>query len=205
MHLEILGDYMTIRTRLNFSPEFRLEAALLIVDQSAGLGFLIGSIAIATLAPKKHSVKWIMHAVFLVGIALLLAVFRPSVPLIAVGAFFIMFDSAVIVCINQVIWQTQVPVPIQGRFFGLRNLLSQFTYPVGFLIAAPLVDSLFNPYMGGSGNPSEFLVALSGVGEGRGIALVFLCQGCLAMLTALLGSVNYRFNRKSNEQLESLA
>ena len=34
MHLKQLGDNMTRKRRLNFSPEFKLESAQLVVDQN---------------------------------------------------------------------------------------------------------------------------------------------------------------------------
>ncbi len=55
MHLNQLGDTMNKRTRPNFSPEFRLEAAQLVVDQ----GYTIKAAAEAMNVGKSTMNKWV--------------------------------------------------------------------------------------------------------------------------------------------------
>ncbi|MFA6916484.1 MAG: hypothetical protein WC222_08815 [Parachlamydiales bacterium] len=46
---------------------------------------------------------------------------------------------------NRSIWQSRVPVEIQGRFFAVRRALSKSSVPIAQVIAGILVDYLIEP------------------------------------------------------------
>jgi hypothetical protein len=44
-----------------------------------------------------------------------------------------------------------VPPDIQGRVFAVRRMIGQFTAPIGYLIAGPMADFVFEPLMAEGG------------------------------------------------------
>ena len=61
--------------------------------------------------------------------------------------------------------------------------------PVGYLLAGPLADRLFEPAMAVGGALAPLFGPLVGVGPGAGMALMFLCTWALGTLTSLSGYV----------------
>jgi hypothetical protein len=105
----------------------------------------------------------------------------------AVAAFFTAFFMPMINGSNQAIWQSKVPPDVQGRVFAARRLIAQITSPLGFLIAGPLADFVFEPAMRADGALSGLLANLVGVGPGAGMGLMFVLAGLLGVVVGLSG------------------
>ena len=58
---------------------------------------------------------------------------------------------------------------------------------IAYVTAGPLADKVFELLLSPSGALASSLGVMFGVGEGRGIALMFVLFGILAMVTALSG------------------
>jgi MFS family permease len=99
------------------------------------------------------------------------------------GSFFI----PLIICANRSIWQTQVPLAVQGRVFAVQGMLQQLSMPVGYLIAGPLADRIFEPAMQPGRALSATFGALVGTGPGTGMAVMFLCTALLGTAMSLSG------------------
>ena len=78
---------------------------------------------------------------------------------------------------SQVLWQTKVPLDMQGRVFSLRRMLASLVSPLAILAAGPLADRVFEPLMAEDGAMADSVGALIGTGEGRGIALLVILSG----------------------------
>jgi hypothetical protein len=99
------------------------------------------------------------------------------------GSFFI----PLIISANRSIWQTQVPLAVQGRVFAVQGMLQQLSMPVGYLIAGPLADRIFEPAMQPGRMLSAVFGALVGTGPGTGMAVMFLCTALLGTAMSLSG------------------
>jgi hypothetical protein len=70
--------------------------------------------------------------------------------------------------------------------FAVTGAITSFILPVSYLIVSALADQVFEPLMRSGGTLANVLGGFVGVGEGRGIGLIFMIMGALAMLATVL-------------------
>jgi len=164
------------------------EVALGIVQALLGVGGVLGGVVVSVWGlPRRkiHAIFGYAGVSFLLG-DFLLAVGRtvPAWGLGAVlGAFFIPF----IVAADRTIWQTKVAPALQGRVFAVQGMLRNCFFPVGFLLAGPLADWLFEPAMQPDGALATTFGWLVGVGSGAGMGLMFVCTAILGATLSFSG------------------
>jgi hypothetical protein len=118
------------------------------------------------------------------GAAVAAAGFTVSVPLLAAAVFVFFFCQPLQTGSSQVLWQRTVPAELQGRVFSVRATVAMSTVPLASLAAGPLADRLFEPAMATGGGLAGFLGPILGTGPGRGLALILVAAGGLAVLSA---------------------
>lgn len=166
----------------------------------AGVGMVVGTVAMSVWAGPERRMSGIFWAILLQGAICFLGAFRPNVWLIGSAAFFFLLVSPVVTSCSQAIWQSKVPPALQGRVFALRRMVAMSAMPVAFAIAGPLADRVFEPAMARGGVLAPTVGRLLGTGEGRGVALLFMLLGVL-ILTSLAIAVSSRRLRKVEEEL----
>jgi hypothetical protein len=92
-----------------------------------------------------------------------------------------------ILAANRALWQAKTPHDLQGRVFSLQGTLRLAFMPVGFLLAGPLADRVFEPAMRAGGTLAGAFGGLVGTGPGAGMALMFVATGVLGTLGSLAG------------------
>ncbi|MGF1491805.1 MAG: hypothetical protein ACFBSC_04990 [Microcoleaceae cyanobacterium] len=165
---------------------FASESGLSRVISVSGCGMLLGSAIIVRWGGFRPRVFGIIFSIFLQGICLCLGGFRPSIALASIGGFGYLFGQAVIVSSNHTIWQSKVPVNIQGRVFALQTLMEKSLLIVAQLSTGLLIDGFFEPLMAADGALADSVGRIIGVGEGRGIALVLILVGIMNVFAALI-------------------
>lgn len=182
IHLFASFTYFSILPAMVLARSGGDELALSGVQSMMGVGGVVGSLIVAIWGGPKHRIHGVLGACtlsFLCG-DLLFAMGRT--PLVwGVAAF---AGAVFIPCIgssNSAIWQSKVPPELQGRVLGAFWSWGQMLRPVGYLLAGPLADRVFEPAMMPGGALSGALGGLVGTGPGAGIGLMFL-------LTALFGA-----------------
>ncbi|MBE4749006.1 MFS transporter [Corallococcus sp. ZKHCc1 1396] len=151
----------------------------------SGVGMLVGSALMTVWGGPKRRLTGIVGAGLLYGVSLALSGLQPSLPLIAAAAFLLMFFNAPIASCSQALWQSLVPADLQGRVFSARMALAWFSTPVAYLVGGPLADHVFEPAMLAGGALEPVFGGLLGSGPGRGIALMLVMMGLLAVLAAI--------------------
>jgi DHA3 family macrolide efflux protein-like MFS transporter len=134
------------------------------------------------------------------GLILILGGVRPSVALIGTAAFAFLFTVPIINGCSQAIWQVKVPPDLQGRVFAVRRMVAQSSMPVAYFLAGPLADRVFEPMLAPGGSLAGSVGSVLGVGEGRGIAFLFVLLGLL-VLTGQAALFSYPRLRKVDEEL----
>ncbi|MDE1465684.1 MFS transporter [Spartinivicinus poritis] len=172
---------------LSFSNVIELGKVL----TAAGVGTLLGSIFLAIWGGPKDKVKGICFALLIIGILLMMStlIFIKDVYtilLLSTIALLITLSFVIVDGCNQVIWQTAVPSEIQGRVLSIQTVVSQGALPLAFLAAGPLADYIFEPMMAVNGPLASSMVAVLGVGPGRGITLLYGICGLLIIASILL-------------------
>ncbi len=167
---------------------FANEAILGTVLSVSSIGMVVGSVLMMiTGGPRKRIYGILVFGVVL-GVSVLLTGLRPDWPLVAGGVFLMMLGVPIIQGCSQAIWQSKVEPDVQGRVFAVRRMVAQFTVPIAALCAGPLADRLFEPSMAEGGALAPiFGPVLGGVGDGRGIGLMFLGIAIFPVLVSIAG------------------
>ena len=156
-----------------------------------GLGFLAGGVLMSVWGGPSNRIRGMVSFGSLFGCGVILCGLRPSVLLIAAGAFCLYFFIPLINGCSQAVWLSKTPAEVQGRVFAIRMMVGLSTSPVAYLLAGPLADRVFGPLVAGS----PVLQRAVGVGAGRGVGLMFVTAGLLTIMIQLIGYLYPRLRR----------
>lgn len=170
----------------------------------AGMGGLLGGVVMSIWGGPKRLVVGIVLFQALSGLVLFLAAPVPSVTLVAVAAGLYLFCMPPTAASSMALWQRKIPADLQGRASAARRLVLLCAPPLAGLVAGPLADHLFEPWMKPGGLLASSFGRLLGVGPGRGIALLFLALGVVTLLNALVAWMNPRVRHVQAELPDAL-
>lgn len=184
--LESIAIILTTPLVLSFASVPILGAVL----SSAGLGMILGSLIMSVWGGPKKTIQGAIVPEIVMGIAIILAGFRPSPLLVAAAVFLFAFCTPIVMSCSQAIWQRHVEPELQGRVFAVRQMIAWSTLPLAYAVAGPLADYVFVPLVRPGTHLYMVLMPFLGIGPGRGIGLIFLGVGFCALL-ATLGAYFY--------------
>lgn len=187
-----------------FILSFTTPEALGTIMSAGGVGVVAGSVLFSIWQGPRRRMRAIFIVSFVRGVVLFLAVLQPNAVLIGTAAFIFLFCDPVIFTCSQTIWQTKVRAEVQGRAFAIRRLVAWSTLPLAYVVAGPLVDRIFEPWMAAQGPLARVAGGLFGTGPGRGIALLFVVLGVLTVVSVIAG-VLYRPLRELEDRLPDVA
>ncbi|MHC0035447.1 MFS transporter [Pseudoneobacillus sp. C159] len=172
---------------LSFTNEKVLGMALSIT----GIGMLLGGISMSVWGGPKNRVLGVVGSGVISGIFLMLLGFKESIVLITAATCFMFLLLPIGNASSQVIWQSKVPLNVQGRVFALRRMVAISLSPIAYITAGPLVEKILNPAVqhGGFANRVTNII---GTGDGRGIGLLFILLGFGWILTSIFVYLNPR-------------
>jgi MFS family permease len=175
-------------------------AVLATVLSVGAAGILIGSVAMSIWGGPKTRIKGVIGFNLLQAVALILAGFYLSIPVVAAALFVISASFPIINNCSQAIWQVKVPPEVQGRVFSTRRMIAMIFVPVAYLSAGPLADYIFEPLMDVNGPLAASLGWLLGSGPNRGIGLLFILLGMMMVIEVIVG-YSYPRLRKVEQEL----
>lgn len=88
---------------------------------------------------------------------------------------------------SDAIWLTQIKPDMQGRVFAARRVSILVASTIGYLIAGPLADYVFEPAMMPGNNLAAVFSGIFGTGKGSGIALLYVISSLGLLLVGLSG------------------
>jgi MFS family permease len=159
-----------------------------IVSAVLGIGGIAGGLIVACGKFPKNHVKMIYLSAaysFLFG-DLLMGLGR-NVYVWTLAGLAASIPIPFIIAGQRVLMYENVPQNLQGRVFAVRNAVQFSTIPVGILLGGVLADYVFEPFMASDHVMAGVLEKLVGSGSGSGMALMFLCTGCLGCAASLIG------------------
>lgn len=96
---------------------------------------------------------------------------------------------------------SKIPKVIQGRIFSIRGSLQFITMPIGYLAGGLLADKVFKPLMLHSEKARSVLGRVVGVGNGSGMALMFIITGISGFVLSVIAyNDTYIKKLESNEE-----
>ncbi|MBN1218457.1 MAG: MFS transporter [Anaerolineae bacterium] len=178
---------------------FTSADALGVIISVAGLGMLTGSLVMTAWGGPGRRIYGVLGFEMFSAASFVLMGWQPSAWLIALGAFTAHLAIAIIFACNQALWQSKVAPEVQGRVFATQQMIAHATMPLAFLVAGPLVDYVFNPWLMPGGMLANNAGPFIGIGPGRGIALLFMVMGLIKFGVALAGFLNPRIRLVEDE------
>jgi MFS family permease len=167
-------------------------------------GLLVGGLLMTAWGGPRRRVNGILGLGLPFGLCILAIGLQPFAPLIAVAAFLYYLCQPVINASDQAIWQSKVAFDVQGRVFATRRAIEHAAALLAYLVAGPLADRLFSPLLAADGALAASLGPLVGVGPGRGIGLLFVLMGLVALLATAWGYTSPRVRRIEDELPDTL-
>ena len=180
-----IGYALATPLALSFSD----EAGAGVVLTSFGVGSLVSGVLLAAWGGPQRRMDGILAACAAAGAAAIVTGLRPSLALTSVGVFFIGMSFVSAIGLNRVIWQVKASPAVQGRLFSLRVAIGVAAQSLGILAAGPLAESVFEPLMEPGGGLAGSIGSVLGVGDGRGMGLMYVLAGALLLLIALVSAL----------------
>jgi MFS family permease len=170
-----------------------------VVISIAGVGMLVGSLIMSLWGGPRRRINGVLAFELLSGVCFMLIGLRPSFWPVAAGVFGAHATIAIVFGSNQVIWQSKVAPDIQGRVFATQQMIARAAAPLAYLLAGPLADRVFEPFMAGGGALATGFGQVLGSGAGRGIGLLFVLMGMAKIAVSLAGMLNPRIRHVEDD------
>lgn len=161
---------------------FASEQAVGLITSAFGVGSLVGGILLGVWGGPRQRVLGILIAMSMASFATIVIAWRENVFLIAVGFFITGISFVFIMGLNRVIWQTKAKTEMLGRVFALQIALGVISQSAGILLTGPLAQTVFEPLMKADGALASTFGGLLGLGDGRGMAVMFILVGLTQLM-----------------------
>ena len=157
-----------------------------IMESIGASGMLVSSLIIGIAGEKISPRNMLIIGVGLTGVFISLT--GVSTNIIIITIFIFLFFSSLPLANTgaDVLVRKNIPNEIQGRAWALIGLISQMGFVVAYALGGILADYIFNPLLIEGGALSSSVGKLIGVGEGRGIGLLFILAGIFVVILAVI-------------------
>lgn len=163
-----------------------------------GVAGLTGSLIMGAWGGPKRRIYGILAFMAMQGVALSLIGLRPSVLLMCVAYLMFMFAGPFVNACSGVIWQSKVPFDMQGRVLAASNMVLTASLEFGYFTSLS-ADLLFEPALAPGGSLASSVGQIIGVGEGRGVGLMFIIMGVISLTATLVGALYPRLRLLDTE------
>ncbi len=188
--LVLLLSFLMVNFAFSFQSVLMVPLLLnLASEQVAGVVVSIGAVAIvagslvlSVWGGPTNRVAGVYFPIAAMGIGLIAIGIRPMLGLVIAGTILMHGTHPIAGGSSQAIWQSKVPPELQGRVFAIRQVTAIAATPIAYLLAGTLADGLLEPMMDGATGP---MAAIFGSGPGRGIGVLFVLTGVLAIVTVV--------------------
>ncbi|HSF43442.1 MAG TPA: MFS transporter [Thermoanaerobaculia bacterium] len=192
-----IGTVQVLLTPLILS--FATPEQLGTVNSAAAAGLFLGGLFLSLWGGPRRLVWSIFGALIAQGLILFLGGLEPNLPLVTGAVFAFMLTGPFVGNSSQAIWQSKVPLDLQGRVFAVRSLVATGSLPLAYSIAGPLADKVFEPMLSPGGLLAGTVGQVIGVGDGRGVGFLFMLLGALILISTLLFFLNPRLRNVETE------
>lgn len=155
-----------------------------------GAGLLIGSVLMSIWGGFDRRADGMVGFVMLTGLSVAAVGIYPTLATAVIGLFGFGLALALINTHWLALIQTKVGLELQGRVLATNQVMAFSMRPLSFLLAGPLVASVFTPLATALPAGTE-AAGVFGTGEGMGIGLLIASIGVVLFVWALLG-MRYR-------------
>ena len=163
---------------LSFSTPQTLGTIL----STSALGMIGTSLYIGIRKVSTDYVRMLSYGLIGAGVFFALMGLSTNVYVITLNGFLFFCALPFINTSTDVLIRKSIPNEKQGRVWGIIGVLSQIGFIVAYGVAGYLADRIFNPLLVEGGILTSTIGQIIGVGNGRGIGLLFIFSGLLVVL-----------------------
>jgi hypothetical protein len=179
-------------------------AALGWVVSATGAGLLLGGLLLTAWGGPRRRIRGILGFEMIVSICTVIVGLR--MPVLGIALTMLVYFIAIALSdgSSEALWQSKVAPDYQGRVFATCDMVALAALPLGLLITAPLAEFVLEPALRSDGALAATAGAVIGVGESRGIGLIFTLTGVVNMLVVALAWLNPRIRNVEQELQDSV-
>jgi MFS family permease len=174
------------------------------VVSATGVGLLAGGLVLTAWGGPRRRILGILGFEMIVSVCTIVLGLR----LPALGIVLTMFIYFIAIALSdgssESLWQSKVAPDFQGRVFATSDMVALAALPLGLIITAPLAEFVLEPALQPNGALAATLGRMIGVGEGRGIGLIFILTGVINALVVALAWLNPRIRRVEQEMPDAI-
>jgi DHA3 family multidrug efflux protein-like MFS transporter len=148
------------------------------------MGIILGGLIVAKRGLGKHPLRVLFMTNIVLWTVSIIFPLQPWIILMAVCMFAYMLLIPFVEAAEQTILQKVVPLERQGRVFGFAQSVEQSASPLSAFLIGPIAQFVFIPFMT-TGAGVDLIGGWFGVGQGRGLALVFIITGFIGITLTL--------------------
>ncbi len=148
------------------------------------VGFIAGGLVVAKTGLGKRPLRTLLLVNIMTSSVGLFFTIRELAWVYVIGIFLYMCFMPVAQAAEQVLLQRIVPLPKQGRVFGLKQSMEAAAAPITAFLIGPLAQFVVIPYMRGQGEKD--FAWLLGHGDMRGVALIFVVASLVLLCVTIL-------------------
>lgn len=162
------------------------------------VAMIAGGIIISRFWLGKSPLKTLLRINVITWTVCIFFTIQPSIVLLVIGNFVWMLLFPFAEACEQTLLQKVVPFERQGRVFGFAQSVESAASPLTTFMIGPIAQFLFIPFMT-TGEWVNLIGDWFGVGEARGIALIFICAGIIGLIVTLLGFLSRSYRLLSEQ------
>ena len=149
-------------------------------------GMLVSSFIIGVFSKSERQLMILSISLMLSGFFYAALGVSTSITFLIIIGFLFFLTLPFINTSLDVLIRKNVPNEMQGRVWSIVSFISQIGMMISYGIAGFLADYCFNPLLKYNGLLSSSIGIITGVGEGRGIALMFILSGLFIVIISFM-------------------
>ncbi len=162
-----------------------------LVESSFGIALLVGGLIASVIPAKTNKMRKMFIGLLLCGFGFFVIGFSPLWYVIGFGVFLFGLPLPFVNGTFGAFTQLKIESKALGRVGSMTAALGHAMTPVAVILSGVLADKFFNPLLVNGGSLSNTIVGkLIGVGEVRGIGLMFIITGAILILYSLFILLN---------------
>lgn len=161
-------------------------------------GFIAGSAFIAKYGLGNNPLRSMLLVNVVTWTTCIFFTIQPSIILLGIGMLIWMSLVPFIEATEHTVIQSVVPFEKQGRVFGFAQSVESAATPITAFLIGPITALIFIPFMT-TGAGVELIGDWYGVGQARGIALVFSLAGLIGLIVTFLAFKSKSYRILSNQ------
>ncbi|WP_449064536.1 MFS transporter [Planomonospora algeriensis] len=157
------------------------------ISFAGGVGATLGGLVVALWGgPRRRRMRGVLLGTLLLGFFAVVTGLHASPLVVGAGAFGLWCSLSIVNGVFMTIVHVKVPQRFHGRVMAVNQMISWSTLPLGMAVVAPLGERLLEPLLAPGGALASSVGAVIGVGEGRGIAFMYVVLGLGIVLHVLV-------------------